>query len=111
MKSLMFGLAGCIGLVGCGDADPCASTRDIAESPSALELTSGEHTAGWGRADCFQCHQAFLIHQNDCTLVADVDSAAIAALIDPSDTTTCISCHGTNGVPEWAGLDDSGEAR
>lgn len=88
-------------LVGCGDPDPCASTRDLPASPAALTLTPGEHGAGWGRTDCFQCHQRFLIHQNDCSLVADVDGSAIEAETEDD----CVACHGWNGVDAWVEVD------
>lgn len=94
-------------LSACADPDPCASMRDISLSAASLSLTRNEHP-GWGNTECFQCHQRFSIHQNDCTAVAEVDAAAIDAMIDPADTTTCIQCHGSNGVAAWAHFEDSG---
>jgi hypothetical protein len=89
-----------LALAGCGD-DPCAGTRDLLASPSALTLTEAEHELGWGRSECFQCHQQFRIHEEDCIDVAAVDGAAIDEASDPDDTTTCVPCHGSNGVPGW----------
>jgi len=88
-------------LAGCAPADPCDRIRDLATSPAGLELTEDEHP-GWGETACFQCHQVGRIHTHDCFSAAEIDVAAIADLVDPEDTTSCIPCHGDNGVPEWA---------
>ncbi len=68
-------------------------------SPASLELTRGEHLAGWGHGQCFQCHQVWAIHAHDCTLLDGIDVTAIADEINPDDTQTCIPCHGDNGAP------------
>jgi hypothetical protein len=85
-------------LVGCGTDDPCASTRDLTASPGGLALTRDEHPVGWGSTECFQCHQRWEIHANDCLQGAAVNGADI-----PTDTTEgCQDCHGWNGVPAWS---------
>ncbi|MES2639462.1 MAG: hypothetical protein V4850_08250 [Myxococcota bacterium] len=77
-------------LGGCAAPDPCADKRDLSNSPAGLTLTAAEHPAGWGRAECFQCHQRWNVHQDDC-----IDGVAIG----PIDTEQgCASCHGGNGV-------------
>jgi hypothetical protein len=90
-------------LAGCPPADPCTRIRDLATSPAGLDLTQDEHP-GWGQTECFQCHQIVNIHRYDCFSAADIDVAAIRDLIDPEDTSTCVPCHGANGVPEWESI-------
>jgi hypothetical protein len=78
-------------LVGCAvDPDPCAGRRDLATSPAGLALTRAEHPAGWGRAECLQCHPVWTVHQADC-----IDGVDVTA-IDP--TQDCADCHGDNGA-------------
>jgi len=95
-------------LAGCGQTDPCAGVRDLATSPAGLTLTQVEHPAGWGHSECFQCHQAWRIHTADCNSFGDtaglIDLAAVAEQADPQDTTSCIPCHGDNGVEGWDAL-------
>lgn len=87
-------------LLGCGDDDPCAGRRDLATSPAGLDLTEGEHPSGWGRTECFQCHQAWDIHAEDC-----VDAVPVAMEpFEVSDPEACVACHGANGVAAWAAL-------
>jgi hypothetical protein len=85
--------------------DPCASKRDLVRSPAGLELTPGEHPAGWGDATCAQCHQAWTTHTRDCVAVA-VDVGDIDA--DFEDPASCVGCHGGNGVGWLEALRDSG---
>lgn len=96
--------------LGCVSDDPCAGTRDLLASPAGLVLTPGEHALGWARTECFQCHQAARIHANDCTSLVAVDARAMDSAVDVDDTTSCVACHGSNGVREWASLLDTGEA-
>jgi hypothetical protein len=88
-------------LVACSTSDPCRGVRDLATSPGGLDLAQSEHP-GWGQDDCFQCHQAWRIHRADCLSGADVDAAEIAARGDTHDPSTCVDCHGSNGVERWA---------
>lgn len=91
--------------LGCAEEDPCAGVRDLATSPGGLALTREEHAAGWGKTACFQCHQAWVIHARDCSSFGDtaelVDLSAVAERADPSDTSSCVPCHGANGVAAW----------
>ncbi len=96
--------------IGCGSDDPCAGTRDLIESPLALEIVESEHTLGWGHDTCFQCHQVWAIHAETCVTVEGIDVAAIVDQIDVEDPTTCAECHGANGVPwlaEWLELQEA----
>ncbi len=97
-----------LGALGCVPDDPCAGTRDLLASPAGLVLTPAEHEIGWARTECFQCHQAARIHASDCTSVVAVDALAMDSAVDVDDTTSCVSCHGANGVREWEGLLDTG---
>ena len=95
-------------LPACQEDDPCAGVRDIFQSPRGLTLTREEHVLGWGQTECFQCHQLWSIHVSPCTAILGDSAGDINAGIDPEDTTTCISCHGTNGVDGWG---DTGAAQ
>ena len=86
-------------LLGCGPRQPCDGVRDLGGSPSSLELEAEEHRTGWGNDQCFQCHQVWTIHQQDCVDGVAVDVAAIAEVIDVTEPRTCVPCHGANGVP------------
>ena len=82
-------------LAACAPGDPCDTLDDLGTSPMALELTEAEHP-GWGRTTCLQCHPIHTFHVADCVAGAEVDVDAIEA--DPEDPTTCVPCHGANGV-------------
>ena len=97
-------------LIGCNSTDPCNQVRDLSRSPDGLTLVQEEHPLGWGRTDCFECHQIFNIHHTACIGIDGVDVSAINAQIDVRDTSTCVACHGTNGVADWDGLLDTAEA-
>lgn len=92
-------------LAACGAPGPCEGVRDLATSPDGLRLAQEEHQAGWGQTDCFQCHQAWALHREACSSFADtgqaVDLAEIAEQVDPRDSSSCVPCHGANGVPAW----------
>jgi len=111
-RALLFALL--LGTVGCETSDPCSGVADLALSPAGLTLTQGEHVDGWGHDECFQCHQAWRIHRVSCSSFDGepglIDLEAIADRADPNDTTTCVSCHGANGVPGWDALLDDSEA-
>jgi len=62
-----------------------------------LELTPEEHRVGWGNDQCFQCHQVWVIHAEDCLAVDGADPVAVNDEIDPEDPNSCVACHGTNG--------------
>ncbi len=85
-------------LAGCGPADPCAGWHDTLEGDQGLALTQAEHGPGWGRATCFQCHQAWTIHPPDCLAEGWLD--AIDAASDPEDPYSCTGCHGMNGTDD-----------
>lgn len=98
--------------VGCGEPDPCDGRRDLATSPDGLRLAESEHEAGWGQTDCFQCHQVFEIHRSVCSSFTDtglIDLTEVVARTDPGDTSTCVTCHGWNGVAAWKDLEDEEE--
>jgi hypothetical protein len=87
--------------VGCApeDDDPCAYVRDLARSEASFTVTPREHGVGWGNETCLQCHQTWNTHQIDCVRALDLDMEAIRAAADFEDPSTCVPCHGANGVP------------
>lgn len=91
-----------LALFACGSDDPCAGRRDLSDSPAGLDLTAEEHPDGWGRADCFQCHQRWTIHTTSCIEGVQLDTAAFA----DADEASCVACHGANGVAAWTAMED-----
>lgn len=87
-------------LLGCPSDERCDGARDLAGSPAGLALTEEEHPDGWGRAACFQCHQRWEVHAEDCIEGVAVDTEALGAVTD------CVACHGANGLAA-----DTGETR
>jgi hypothetical protein len=87
--------------LGCAevDEDPCAYVRDLIRTEDGLALTPDEHGVGWGNETCLQCHQTWNTHVRDCSRAVDWDLEAIREAADFEDPTTCVPCHGANGVP------------
>jgi hypothetical protein len=80
--------------------DPCAGRGDMVHSPGGLTVTAEEHGLGWEQETCFQCHQVWTIHQHDC--VGGLDMDELRERTDPEDPSSCVACHGDNGVPSWS---------
>lgn len=86
-------------LLGACQGDPCDHVRDLTATSMGLELAESEHE-GWGIEACFQCHATSSIHQRSCVASGEVDAVLINDLIDPTNTASCVDCHGTNGLPD-----------
>ena len=69
-------------------------------SPAGLVLVQDEHPTGWGRPDCFQCHEIRNIHTVNRTGLPDssADLAGVRAIVNDQQEASCPQCHGTNGV-------------
>ena len=89
-------------LAACGsDASPQSENYgNILASPAGLVLVQEEHPTGWGRADCFACHNVNNIHQVNRTGLPDdqADLAGVRAIVQNQGESSCMMCHGTNGV-------------
>jgi hypothetical protein len=84
---------------------------NILNSPEGLVLVESEHPTGWGRPECFACHEVRNIHTvnrtglPDCpatppaTPVACLNLAAVRSLVSDQGEASCMLCHGANGVP------------
>ncbi|HXQ20571.1 MAG TPA: hypothetical protein VN812_02775 [Candidatus Acidoferrales bacterium] len=84
---------------------------NLLDSPDGLVLVESEHPTGWGRPDCFACHEIRNIHTvnrtglPDCaptppaTPVACVDLAQVRSIVAAQGQASCTLCHGWNGVP------------
>ena len=70
-------------------------------SPGGLVVLEEEHPTGWMRADCFGCHNVNNIHQINRTGLPDdeVDLAGVRAIVQSGGESSCMMCHGSNGVP------------
>jgi hypothetical protein len=92
---LLVGLALVVGLSGCAEELTCAS-GSMLDSPGGLELRQAEHPTGWGVDACEACHIPNSLHRLHCT--EDVDLQEVRDIVAAEGTTSCASCHGTNGV-------------
>ncbi len=95
-------LCGFLFLAACGsDASPQSENYgNVLASPAGLVLVQEEHQTGWGRSDCFACHNVNNIHQVNRTGLPDdtVDLAGVRAIVQNQGEASCMMCHGTNGV-------------
>ena len=80
-------------LAGCDDACPRGSMLD---SQEGLIVTKQEHPLGWGLAQCGACHVHTRLHRTQCT--PGVDLASIRETVDSEGDSSCVNCHGTNGI-------------
>jgi hypothetical protein len=89
---------------GCGSSGSSQSENhgNILASPGGLILVQEEHPSGWGRPDCFACHQIENMHQVNRTGLPDseVDLPGINAIIQNQGESSCHLCHGDNGVQQ-----------
>ncbi len=85
---------------GCGSSGPPQSEDygNLFNSPAGLILVEEEHPTGWGRPDCFSCHNVNNIHIVNRTGLADLDLAAVRAVVQSEGLASCSQCHGNNGV-------------
>jgi mono/diheme cytochrome c family protein len=84
---------------------------NILNSPAGLVLVESEHPTGWGRPECFACHEIRNFHivnrtgLPDCPLtppatpIACLDLAQVRAIVLSQGGASCAQCHGPNGVP------------
>jgi hypothetical protein len=96
---------------GNGGAQDGENYGDILSSPDGLVLVEDEHRTGWGRSDCFGCHEIRSMHivnrtsLPNCNEVADpaaescIDLPEIQSIIHNGGEQSCMLCHGDNGVP------------
>lgn len=99
-------------LLGCGDhASPGGENYgNLLASPAGLVVVESEHPSGWGRSDCFLCHQVANMHIKNRTNLPDcdevtgdepcIDLADIQSIIRDFGEDSCTLCHGENGVDE-----------
>ena len=86
-------------LTACGE-DAVITGEDhgnISAGESGTILVQSEHEIGWGRTDCFECHNVENIHQTDRSGTG-LNLEAIRALTEDEGLASCATCHGTNGV-------------
>ncbi len=98
---------------GCGDAaDPTSENYgNLLNSPGGLLVLQEEHPTGWQRPDCLACHAVINMHTvnrtglPNCNTLPDppttgcIDLAEIQEIIDNQGPSSCMLCHGDNGVP------------
>lgn len=90
-------------IAGCG-TDGSQEGEDygnLLESPGGLLVLEEEHPDGWGRPDCFVCHENRNIHNVNRTGLPDdvIDLPNVRAIVATQGEASCALCHGDNGVP------------
>lgn len=85
---------------GCGSSGPPQSEDfgNLFNSPAGLILVQDEHPTGWGRPDCFSCHEIRDIHTVDRTGIPNFDLAGVRSVVAAQGEASCPQCHGNNGV-------------
>lgn len=79
---------------------------NLLASPGGLLVLEEEHPSGYGRPDCFLCHEIrgmHIVNRTDlpnCNGVDEpcIDLQAIQSIIRQGGEESCVLCHGTNGV-------------
>jgi len=87
-------------VAGCGSDAPLQSEDygNLLASPGGLVVLEEEHPSGWGRQDCFFCHEIRNMHTVNRTGLPDLDLEEIQLIIQDQGESSCMLCHGTNGV-------------
>ncbi|MBK9294991.1 MAG: hypothetical protein IPM57_11230 [Oligoflexia bacterium] len=62
-----------------------------------LILNQTNHKHGYGKGQCFMCHNVSNIHKVNTINAPNFDLAI--PLVQQSGLSSCSGCHGTNGVP------------
>lgn len=85
---------------GCGSNGGPTSENygNLLASPEGLIVTQQEHPTGWGRPECFACHEIRNIHTVNRIGLPDDDLAAVRAIVRNQGEASCPQCHGGNGV-------------
>ena len=65
---------------------------------NTYEVSSANHPHGWGKSNCFLCHNINNIHREDRVANSYIDLDAINDNISASGLRSCTNCHGNNGV-------------
>ncbi|MBI4518170.1 MAG: hypothetical protein HY699_20395 [Deltaproteobacteria bacterium] len=100
-----------LALASCGSDGPMAGDDfgNLLASPAGLVVVETEHPTGWGRPDCFACHELRNMHVvnrtglPECTeQVTDgcIDLAATRSIVRNQGESSCQLCHGDNGVTQ-----------
>jgi hypothetical protein len=102
-------------LAACGDDAPNIGEDygNLLLSPAGLVVVEEEHPTGWGRPECFACHEIRNAHNVNRTGLPDcaggsqpdpddpacLDLAEVRSIIRNQGEASCSLCHGDNGVP------------
>jgi hypothetical protein len=103
LAALLF-VAGC----GSGGEQDGENYGNLLDSPGGLLVLEIEHPTGFGRPDCFTCHEVRNSHIENRTGLANcqdvpdgtacIDLDEIQAIIKSGGEQSCMQCHGDNGV-------------
>ena len=84
-------------IFGCGEYNQGESYPELSSAQAGLELTQAIHPTGWGKSECFLCHNIENLHL-DRSGYEGTDFAAIREQVKSGLETTCATCHGGNGI-------------
>ena len=100
MRRVILAALLCLALGGCGSSGSPQSEDygNLFNSPAGLILVQQEHPTGWGRPECFACHEIRNIHIINRTGDPNIDLVQVRAVVDNLGQASCPQCHGTNGV-------------
>jgi hypothetical protein len=56
------------------------------------------HELGWGKTECFLCHNINNIHKVERVAALKIDLKAIDDQVAKEGLNSCVDCHGNNGV-------------
>ena len=97
----LLAVVACAAACGSDAAPQSENYGNLLASPGGLVVLEEEHPTGWMRSDCFGCHNVNNIHQVNRTGLPDdeVDLAGVRAIVQNEGESSCMMCHGSNGVP------------
>ena len=73
---------------------------DISSGPGGISLSEiEEHRGGWQKNECLLCHNVNLNVHRDADAAIDVE-VLNERVRNNSGSRYCITCHGTNGLPQ-----------
>ena len=87
--------------VGCGNDKPNQEAYgDLYSSDQGIVLTAAEHESGWGKTNCFLCHNTRNLHlpNNDFPAPDGFDLKGIQKQVSAQGIASCKTCHGKNGL-------------
>lgn len=86
---------------GCGNDKPnMENYGDIYSSDEGIVVSQAEHQSGWGKQNCFLCHNSRNLHllNEEFPPPDGFDLKQIQKLVTEKGIESCKTCHGSNGL-------------